>query len=149
MNSSNPPLKRPEDLPPIESQADLHRLWRMLMGEPGFASNQLWMVALDADGRCTPVIQNIEGTPDLPDPRLLGGLMAVCRGLLEEVLPGGSVAFLWARPGPGGLSPADRAWATALTTAAREAGVDCRPTHLANDEVVRAFTPDDGLSTAG
>ncbi len=148
MNEDIPPLKRPEDMPPIHSQADLHQLWRALMGELGFGSNQLWMVVLDADGRCTPVIQHITEVPDVPDRRLLAGLMNLSRGILDEVLPGGSVAFLWARPGRAGLNAADRAWATGLSTAARDAGVATHPVHLANDQEIRAFTPDDEIASA-
>jgi hypothetical protein len=148
MNDEIPPLRRPEDMPPVHSQADLHRLWRALMGELGFGSNQLWMVLLDADGRCTPVIQQIKEVPDVPDRRLLTGLMKLSRGLLDEVVPGGSVAFLWARPGRAGLTAADRAWAGGLSSAARGADVSCHPVHLANDQEVRAFTPDDEIASA-
>lgn len=148
MNEDIPPLKRPEDMPPIHSQADLHQLWRALMGELGFGSNQLWMVVLDADGRCTPLIQQIKQVPDVPDPDLVEALMILSRRLFDEVVPDGSVAFLWARPGRAGLGAADRAWATGLSTAARDAGVAAHPVHLANDQEIRAFTPDDEIASA-
>jgi hypothetical protein len=118
------------------------------MGELGFAARQLWMVMLDADSRCTPVIQKVEELPDVPDPQTLDGLMTVCRGILDEVLPGGSVAFLVARPGPARLTASDRAWATGLATAIREREVASHPVHLANDQEVRAFTPDDEVASA-
>ncbi len=146
--NETPPLNRPEDMPPIRSQADLYQLWRALMGELGFAAPQLWMVLLDADARCTPVIQKIEDIPHVPDPQMLDNLMTVCRGILDEVLPGGSVAFLLARPGSPGLTASDRAWAAGLSAAARERGVACHPVHLANDQEIHAFTPDDGIASA-
>ena len=118
------------------------------MGELGFSAPQLWMVILDADGRCTPVVQHIEDLPDTPDPQLYANLMLVCRGILDEVIPGGSVAFLRARPGPAGLTAADRAWAAGLSAAAHEHGVACRPVHLANDHEIRAFAPDDEIASA-
>ncbi len=148
MTNDIPPLRRPEASPPIRSQADLHQHWRALMGELGFAAPQLWMVLLDADGGCSPVVQKIDEIPHLPEPEVLANLMTVCRGLLDRVLPGGSVAFLMARPGPAGLTASDRAWAGGLAAAARERGVECRPVHLANDQEIRAFTPDDEIASA-
>jgi len=148
MNDDIPPLKRPEEMPPIRSQADLYQHWRALMGELGFAAPQLWMAMIDAEGRCTPVIQTIEEIPDVPDPQTLDNLMTVCRGILDEVIPGGGVAFLRARPGPAGLTASDRAWAGSLSAAARERGVACHPVHLANDQEIRAFTPDDEIASA-
>jgi hypothetical protein len=148
MNDEIPPLQRPEDMPPIHSQADLHRLWRALMGELGFAARQLWLVMLDAHNRCTPVIQKVEELPDVPDPQTLDGLMTVCRGIVDEVLPGGSVAFLLARPGPAGLTASDRAWASGLATAVRDREVASHPVHLANDHEIRVYTPDDEVASA-
>jgi hypothetical protein len=148
MDNDIPPLRRPEDMPPIRSQADLHQLWRALVGELGFSSPQLWLVILDADDLCTPVIQHIVEVPDLPASRMLNGLLGMCRSVVEEVVTGGSVAFLRARPGPAGITASDRAWAAGLLTAARELGVACRPVHLANDHEIRAFTPDDAVASA-
>jgi len=70
------------------------------------------MLLLDADDRCTPVIQHIV---ELPDP---------------------------------GITASDRAWAVGLATAARERDVACHPVHLANDQEVRAFAPDDEIASA-
>jgi len=148
MTDEIPPLNRPEDLPPISSQADLYQHWRALMGELGFAAPQLWMVMIDGEDRCTPVIQRIEEIPDVPDPQALDSLMTVCSGILDEVLVGGSVAFLLARPGPAGVTASDRAWAAGLAAAARERGVACHPVHLANDQEIQAFTPDDEIASA-
>ena len=147
MTDQTPP-RRPDDMPPVRSQADLHALWRALMGEPGFATPQLWMVLLDADDRPTPIVQKISDLPYVPDPAMLANLMTVCRGLLDEAIPGGSVAFLRARPGPQGVTASDRVWATGLADAARERGVACRPVHLANGQEIRAFTPDDDARSA-
>jgi hypothetical protein len=148
MTDDIPRLTRPEDTPPIRSQAELFQYWRALMGELGFSETQLWMVLLDADDLCTPVIQKVVDLPAVPDPELLDNLMTVCRGLFDEVIPGGSVAFLRARPGPAGLTVADRAWAAGLSAAARERGVACHPVHLANDHEIRAFAPDDEIASA-
>lgn len=148
MTDTLPPPPRPSDLPPIRSQADLHQLWRTLMGELGFSAPQLWMVLIDADDWCTPVIQHIVEVPDVPDQDTLHGLLWVCRQLIDEIVTDGSVAFLRARPGPAGLIASDRAWAVGLLTAACEVGVECRPIHLANDHEIRAYTPDDQIASA-
>jgi hypothetical protein len=118
------------------------------MGELGFAARQLWLVMLDAHNRCTPVIQKVEELPDVPDPQTLDGLMTVCRGIVDEVLPGGSVAFLLARPGPAGLTASDRAWASGLATAVRDREVASHPVHLANDHEIRVYTADDEVASA-
>ncbi len=118
------------------------------MGELGFSAPQLWFLLLDADGRCTPVVQKLDEIPDVPEAEVLANLMTVCRGLLDQVLPGGSVAFLRARPGPAGLTASDRVWASRLSEAARAHDVACHPVHLANDQEIRVFTPDDEIASA-
>jgi len=148
MTDDIPPLKRPEEMGPIRSQADLHRLWRALMQQLGFGSRQLWLALLDADDRCTPVVQNIVEIPDVPDAAMLEGLAVLCRGLLDQAVPGGSVAFLVARPGPAGIDAADRAWATGILAAMSRAEVSCRPVHLANDHEIHVFTVDDQIASA-
>ena len=50
---------------------------------------------------------------------------------------------LLARPGSAPMSPADRGFARALAAAARCSGVPLEPLHLATDEEVLAFAPDD------
>ena len=148
MTDDIPALQRPEDTPPIRSQADLLRQWRALMGGLGFDSAQLFIAVLDADRRFTPAIHNIVELPDVPDTEAIDGLMTLCRMLLEEVFPGGSAAFLFARPGPAGLTAADRAWASRLVAAAAEHDVPAHPVHLANDHEVQVFAPDDQIASA-
>ena len=73
---------------------------------------------------------------------MLDGMMAVLGEMLNEA-PGGSVALLLARPGSASMTPDDRGFAQAVTTAARRSGVPLEPLHLATDEEVRVFAPDD------
>ncbi|HET6625931.1 MAG TPA: hypothetical protein VFG63_06040 [Nocardioidaceae bacterium] len=143
MNDDIPPLQRPEDMPPVHSQADLHRHWRALMGPLGFTRPALWLHLLTADDRAEAMITKIDELPDRPDDRLLTNLLWVCAELLENDVPGGKVAFLYSRPGSRLITDDDRAWARGLTSAARRAGVPCAPVHLANDEELRVFAPDD------
>ena len=137
-----PPLLSPDQMPPIRSQDDLHRHWRALMGPLGFSGRQLWLNVLGADRRPTPVLLQVDEVPAVPEPPLLDGLMAVIEELLQDE-PDGSVAVLLARPGSASMSPADRGFARALAAAARCSGVPLEPLHLATDEEVLAFAPDD------
>jgi hypothetical protein len=87
---------------------------------------------------------DIDELPDLPDPELVGNLMAVLASVLEAPPNRGTrVAVLYARPGGRGLSGADRAWASALLAAARGHGVPLWPVHVANDEDLLVAPPDD------
>ena len=143
MNEHIPTLRRPEDMSPIRSQADLHQHWRALMGPLGFSQPALWVQFLSNDDRADGRITVVEELTDHPDELLLGNLMMVCGELLDSDLPGGRVAFLYSRPGSRLVTNNDRAWARGLMSAARESGVCCEPIHLANDEQLRVFAPDD------
>lgn len=69
--------------------------------------------------------------------------------VLTEALPEGSrLAVLYARPGRGGPSTADRAWAQALTAAAERAQVPMWQVHAANDQELRVMSPDDLVEPA-
>ncbi|MEU4418956.1 hypothetical protein AB0F74_37855, partial [Nocardia salmonicida] len=94
MDNDIPLLRRPEDMPPVHTQADLHQHWRALIGELGFGETSLWLLFFESDGRCTPLIQQVANLPDVPDPEILTNLMWLCDEVLRACLPGGSVAFL-------------------------------------------------------
>jgi len=117
---------------PIHGQADLDRLWRALMGELGFTRRRLWVLLVCDDGQPLPHLMHLDEVPDRPGEQLVH-LLEICRRLDQEV----GVAVLLSRPGSDGLSPADRAWATALAAAARRTGVSCWPLHVANDVAIR------------
>lgn len=139
-----PPLRRPADMPPVRSQADLHRHWRALMGELGFAQSRLYLQLFTLEGSCTPVILDITDIPDVPDQELADALMRFCDQTLEKVMePGMRVAILYARPGPRSPRAVDLAWARCLTDAARRHGVPLHPVHVANDEELTVVTPDE------
>lgn len=139
-----PPRRRPEDMPPVLSQADLHRHWRTLMGELGFARARLYLQLFTVDGRCTPVILDITEIPDVPDGGMADALMSFCSHALDEIAePGTRVGILYARPGPRSPRTADRAWARFITEAAARHGVPIFPVHVANDEELSVVTPDE------
>lgn len=128
----------------VRTQADLQRLWRTLMEPLGFSRTTLWLTAL-VDDRTTGVLVEISELPPVPDPEELVGF----GDLLTHVAhgqPNTRVAILLTRPGTGGPTPADRAWARGLLDAAQAAGVAVAPVHLATDHDVRVISGDD---TAG
>ena len=147
MTDPIPPLTRPEEMPPVRTQADLHRHFRALMGELGFSRTSLWLAFFDEEGGSLPLLQEIDDLPALPTREDLGSLMRLCAYVLGMAgAHDGSVGFLLSRPGGPGVSAGDRAWAAGLAAAARECDVRSFPVHLANDTELRAFTPDDAVA---
>ncbi len=141
-----PALTRPEDTPPLLTQADLHRYWRALMGPLGFGSRRLWLLFLDVDERPTPLLLQIDDVPDYCAEPMLEGLITVCRATrAEQDL--GRVAVLLSRPGRGGLTGSDRRWGRCLLAAAARGHVPFAPVHLATDERVQILSGDDLLAT--
>jgi hypothetical protein len=147
--SAIPPLRRPEDMPPVRSQADLHRHWRALMGQLGFGERRIFLQLFLIDGTCTPVVLDITEIPDLPDPATADGLMRFCDLALRNFGESGMrVGLLYARPGSRRRTSTDLGWATLLTDAARRHGIPLHPIHLANDEELTVVSPDDLIRPA-
>lgn len=140
-----PPLRRPDQMPPIYTQDDLHAYWRALMGPLGFGTRKLWLSFLTADCRTTDLLTQIDDIPTFPDTELLTNLMYVALQVLDNTAPGGSLAVLLSRPGRARVTESDRTWARALTSSAIQTGVAMHPVHLANDTEIRVFAPDDLL----
>lgn len=140
-----PPLLRPDQMPPVTTDADLLRFWRSLMGPLGFGARLLWIALLDDRGRVDPSITQVEDLPEVPDHRWLNGLLDTCGAMLAGATggTGGSAAVLLSRPGGASLTPADLSWARGLLLASVRAGVRLRALHLACDESVRVFAGDD------
>lgn len=129
--------------PLIRTQADLERAWRTLMEPLGFGGSSIWLLLIGADDRPTPHITQIEDAEDPPTSEQAEGLAAMLRTLLDDVAPGGRWAFLRSRPGPGGVTDADRAVATAVLGACHAAGLPVDVMHLATDDDLVPLTPDD------
>jgi hypothetical protein len=142
-----PPLVPFDQLPPIRTDLDLYRFWRMIMGPLGFGSRRLWLAWTDADGRLSPVLQQIEDVPRRASLDEAAALMQMLRHL-PDLGGGGAVAIIYTRPGRAPMADDDRSWAGALTAAARDHDVAIWPIHFANDEVLQVFAPDDLVSRA-
>ena len=136
-------LKQPDQMRPIHTQRDLEDHWRALMGPLGFTRRQLWLGFLAVDRMMTPLLLQLEDLPEWPDDLGLDGLMMIAEQTLDEQLPGGRLAVLLCRPGPARMTAGDLAWARGLTSAARRNSIPMEPVHLANDERLQAFAPDD------
>jgi hypothetical protein len=125
----------------IRSQVELETMWRALMEPLGFSRTSLWLTALEGD-LPTKVMVEIGDLPPKPDADSLAGF----RGILVEAFGDASearLAMLLSRPGGGGLTAGDRAWARGVLAAARSAGVQAEPMHLATDHALRLISPDD------
>lgn len=143
MTDDIPTLPPPEQMPPVQSLADLDHTWRALMGPLGFYAPQLWALLLDDCGRLLPGIIKVEECPDVPEADLIANLFDSLRMVMDLESPGGSVALLWAHPGDGGLQPHDLAWARTITDCASRSPLQTWPVHVANDRALRLVTPDD------
>ncbi len=137
-----PPLLRPEDMPPVRTQADLWRHWRALMGPLGFTERLLWILFIDADGYVAPTVQQVAELPRVPEPDMVDSLMWILREVCADLGPG-SAALLLSRPGRAGITSDERVWAQRLADVAAVAGVRLWPVHLANDQRLVPVTPDD------
>jgi hypothetical protein len=130
---------------PVVTDLDLERLWRALMQPLGFWTRRLWIMMIDADNQPVPQLTEIDDIPDELDTQLCEPLMEVSSHLLHSIVPGGSIALLFSRPGRNPMSATDRQVARSLAAAARERCVRLRPTHFANDLVLSVFAADDLL----
>ena len=116
----------------VRTAMDLERLWQLIMGPEGPGLRSLWMVLLDEDGRALPVVVPIEDIPVTPE-SLTEGLADV----LSRVRDLGDPVLLLSRPGPRGVTEADRAWGRVLAPLTRW------PVHLYTRAGVRVLAPDD------
>lgn len=118
------------------------------MGPLGFTTRRLWIMFIDTDDEAMPQLTEIDDIPYEIDARLCEPLMHMCEHLLDEFVPGGSVAMLFSRPGRNPMTQGDRRLARAVHEAADHAGVALRPTHFANDVTLGVFAADDLLPSS-
>ena len=116
------------------------------MGPWGFGGHSLWLLVIDAEDRPFPQITEITEAEEPPDDEMVSSLATFVSGLAESD-DGRRFAFLRSRPGHGGLTADDRAWARALYDAGRRAGVPLEVVHRACDHDLVAV-PMDELTVA-
>jgi hypothetical protein len=129
--------------PVVRSQSDLESVWKRLMArersDGGFGGHSLWLLVIE-DDRPSPQIIEMTEAVEPPDEE-----MVVSLGHFLDHLSGDGrrFAFLRSRPGHGGLTAADRAWARALYAAGRYAGVPLEVVHRACDHDLVAVPMDE------
>ena len=111
----------------------------------GFGGHSLWLLVIDSDDRPFPQITEITEAVEPPDDELVESLATFLGGLAEE---GRRFAFLRSRPGHGGLTDDDRAWARSLYDAGHRAGVPLEVVHRACDHDLVAVPMDDVMGAA-
>jgi hypothetical protein len=119
--------------PTIHTQQDLEKAWRRLMEPLGFSGHSIWLMLICTDGQAFPHLTQIEDAENPPTSNELANAAQLLEELRAEFAPGGRAAFLRSRPGSGGLTPNDRAWADALYEMGRLAGVPTEVVHRACD----------------
>lgn len=144
MDDDIPPLLPLHEVPPLRTQADLHRQWRAMMGPLGFGGRRLWVLFLQPDDRPTELLMQIDDIPDQPRAGESDSLLRLCREVRAEHRLG-RVAVLLSRPGSGSVRASDRRWGRALLDSARSLDVPLAPVHLATDDAVLPLTADDLL----
>jgi hypothetical protein len=127
----------------IRSQADLQRMWELLMQPLGFRSTSLWVTFVGSDDRPTRFLIEVSESDHVPEEREVSNLYDVLRQVIDEDPDDLSVAFLITRPGHDGTRAFDRELSSRLLAGARTSGVPIQPIHVADDVAVRAVTPDD------
>lgn len=134
--------------PVVRTQRDLEAMWRTFMGPLGFGSHSFWMCFIGADDRPTPLLTQVQDDGVLPNETERAGLAEVLRRLHDDWDGGGRWAFLRSRPGHGGITDDDRAWARMLYSAGRVADVPVDVVHLATDTDLVPIPMDDLLVAA-
>ncbi len=119
--------------PKIRSQSDLLETWTRLMNPLGFSRHSVWMMLIGPDDQPVPHLTELEEAVQPPSAEDLPRMAEMLRMLQAEIVPGGRFAFLRSRPGAGGITDADRAWASALYEAGRLAGTPVEVVHRACD----------------
>jgi hypothetical protein len=126
--------------PVVRSQSDLEAVWKHLMGPWGFGGHSVWLLVIDSDDRPFPQITEITEALEPPDDETISSLATVLSGLAAD---GRRFAFLRSRPGHGGVTDDDRAWARSLYDAGRRAGVPVEVVHRACDDDLVAVPMDE------
>lgn len=135
--------------PIIRSQSDLYDAWSTPMQPLGFSRHSVWLMLIGPDDRPVPRLTEIEQAEQPPATTdELSGLAETLRRLREESAPDCRVAFLRSRPGAGGITVADRAWARALYEAGRIAGAPVEVVHRACDVDLVPIPMDEVLTAA-
>ncbi|WP_448810693.1 hypothetical protein [Agromyces bauzanensis] len=131
---------------PITTDRDIEQRVADLL--QGAHRRQWWTLYLDDADVQQPVLMPMAGYPDDPDAPVgaEGTVARVLANRLAEIVESigaAKVVFVWERSGGASVTAADRAWASALGAACRNAGVAVRAQLVLHDRGVRWLAPDD------
>lgn len=131
-------------LTPILTPEDLATAWNLIDGGFGYSAPQIFILIIEADGTVSPTIIQIYDAEvgGEPDGALLSTLMERLARVLELNAPGGSVAFLKARPGPPTLTCLDLRWLQGLHHHLRIAAFASHQLFFASDTGAAPVPPD-------
>lgn len=130
--------------PVIDSQASLERTWRTLLNPLGFVRAALWLMAIDEQGDPHPQLLEIDEIAEAPTGKDRAQFADFLRMMHEDVVPEATrFAFVLARPGLAEITSRDRAWASVIYEACRQAGVTSEVVHLAADDDIRPVPLDE------
>lgn len=127
----------------LHSQADVQRMWDLLMRPLGFGSHTLWITLVDDRAAPIPNLVQIADSDAVPTEQQVAQLFEFLREICAHQADITSFAFLLSHPGRGGLTDFDRQYAARLMDGARASGVRCHPVHVANDDVLVPVSADD------
>lgn len=143
MDDNLSPLRRPTELPAVRHPRDLYDRWRTLITPLGFSRRTMWFAILDADGVMSPQLTQIDDLPAQVGLSECLPLLEMIDMIVSAVMPTGSAALLYTRPGRDAMNDDDRSWGRSLTAAAETVSVSLWPVHFANDRELKVFAPDE------
>lgn len=137
----------------LTNDSDLQHALRMLLDQA--IRRQMWLMFIDEQGRLGDPIMPMADYPhdpheraqieDLGDVTTSYALMERARTIME-MTGNVSIVLVWERVGGPDVTPADRAWASAMAENARALQVPIRSQLILHDDGVRALYPDDYVS---
>lgn len=127
----------------LQTEADITRYWRAVRKTLEVPSAQLSFVAIDERGVAQPQLTTIDGLAPMPQQHVIDEIVDVLAAVNHRLVPRGSVAVLWTRPGRGPMRPEESAWLRLLDDELRRRGVAAWPPHYANDAYLRVVLADD------
>ncbi len=127
----------------LQTESDITRYWRAVRETLEVPSAQLSFLAIDERGVAQPQLTTIDGLPPEPRQRDVDEIVDVLAAINQQLVPRGSIAVLWTRPGRGPMRSGESTWLRMLDDELRRRGVAAWPPHYANDAYLRVVLADD------
>lgn len=133
--------------PTLTTDADVTTMWRTMINPLGWRTHRLYFVLVDGGGRPSPQLIEVDEIPHDFDADHATRFAEFLATILGDLMDGdyASVAVLFARPGAGGLTDADRARCRDMYVAAKAAGVGLELLHVATGTAITPAPMDEVL----